>query len=228
MLVEIGGSSCYVAQPPAPPKAGLLLLPTYAGTDHFACDYAERFAEHDFVTVVWNPYVGTNGPLSSDVARERIEKLKDAACIEHLAACHDYLQHEFGVSEIGTIGFCLGGRFALLLASRDPRIAACVAVYPSLFTPKPEFNDEDALELASGIDVPVQLIVPGQDKVTAPEVYRALSTSLNARRATTTIVTYPEAGHGFMHHPGPANEAATDSARPQIDAFLNAHLGAPG
>ena len=33
------------------------------------------------------------------------------------------------------MGFCLGGRYAVLLAGKDKRLAACVPYYPSIRVP---------------------------------------------------------------------------------------------
>ena len=223
-LVDIGGASCFLSRPAGTVKAGLLLLPTYTGNDRFARDYADRLAELGFATLAWNPYLGTSDALPAEEARERVATLKDGACLEHLSICAGYLQDELRVPTIGTIGFCFGGRFSLLLAARDRRIAACVAVYPSIFSPKAAYHDEDAVAMAPTISAPVLLIAAGQDKVMTAEVRGPLSLALNDRSTPTAIVFFPEADHGFMHRPSPANDMATRLARPQINAFLEAHL----
>ena len=217
--VEIGGATSYLARPRRTAKAGLVLVPTVAGLDRAAREYADRFAEHGIATLAWNQYAGTAEAPPSEEARARSAKLTDPECLAQLSTCVDTLHGEVAAAPVGAIGFCFGGRMVLLMAAADPRVQACVAVYPSV-------RDEAPVARAAEIRCPVQLIYPGQDHVTARSIFDALSTALYARTAPTTVLVYPEAGHGFMHRPNPANDAATRAAWPQIDGFLTAHLGA--
>ncbi len=83
----------------------------------------------------------------------------------------------------------------------------------------------DALALAADVACPVQMLRPGNDHVSSPETYEVLTRALLSRRQPTSILTYPEAEHGFMHRPTPeANVAATKLASPQVVAFLSACL----
>jgi dienelactone hydrolase len=83
----------------------------------------------------------------------------------------------------------------------------------------------DALALAANIACPVHMLRPGNDHVSSPETYEALTRALLSCRQPTTIQTYPEAEHGFMHRPAlEANVAATKLASPQLIAFLGACL----
>jgi len=68
------------------------------------------------------------------------------------------------------------------------------------------------------------LIYPGLDHVTPRPVFEALQAMLQGRAVETSIIHYPDAEHGFMHTPSPANDAATRSATPQIYGFFDAHL----
>jgi carboxymethylenebutenolidase len=223
-LAAVGGATSYLARPIATAKAGLVLIPTVAGVDDFARAYTDGLADLGYATLAWNPYPGTRETLPTEEARERVAALNDRDCLDHLTTCIDYLRATCGVTNVGTVGFCFGGRFVLLLAAHDRRISAASAVYPSLPSPRFPYHAEDPVARASEIACPLQLVYPGRDHVTSRETFGALVTQLERRTAPTTVVEFPEAGHGFMHRPSPENDAATRASRPQIAGFLDAFL----
>ena len=129
------------------------------------------------------------------------------------------------LSSVGVVGFCLGGRYALMAAAREPRIKACASAYPSIEVPRLANQEEDAVALAADIRCPVHVVQPGHDHVATVETYAALKQNLLERAAPTIWQYYPDAEHGFMHRKEPAaNPAATAIASPQLVAFLQACL----
>jgi dienelactone hydrolase len=121
----------------------------------------------------------------------------------------------------------MGGRFSLLLCARDPSLKACAAVYPSLYEPRLPNQDEDAVAHAAEIGCPVALIYPGRDHVTHADTLQRLQSNLLKRNAPTTVQYFPEARHGFLHHQGDVNVAASRHSWPQIVGFLDGALAAP-
>jgi carboxymethylenebutenolidase len=223
-VIEIAGAKHYVARASVATTAGVLLLPTVAGIDDFACGYAESLAETGLTTLVWNPYpeVAMGSPL--DDVRPLSTKLNDAATAQTLSGCVDTLERELGVKTVATIGFCMGGRYVLVFAARERRLRAAVAVYPSVRAQRAQHQDVEPAIAAAAIACPVQMLYPGRDHVTPRAVFETLQAALQSRSVETSIQLYPDAEHGFFHHEGAANAAAARSARPQIEAFLKAHL----
>jgi carboxymethylenebutenolidase len=215
----------YLAQPAASTHAGVLILPTIFGVNEFARGFADTLADSGLVAAVWDLNSGL--PLTTDYQEciKRARTLTDESASRMIGQWIDKLRADHAVSAVGVVGFCIGGRFALLQAARDRQIAACAAAYPSIESPRLANQECDAVELASDIGCPVHMLRPGNDHVSSPETYEALTAALLRRRAATTIQTYPEAEHGFMHRPTPAaNVAATKLAAPQLIAFLKACL----
>ena len=163
-------------------------------------------------------------PNSYDAARSRAGELRDGPSLDAMSICIDHLLGELRVDAVGTLGFCLGGRYCLMLAARETRLGACAAVYPSILTPKSKNQDEDAVVRAGEIACPVQLIYPGQDRVMNTETFHRLQETLQRRSGSTMVQLYPGADHAFMHTAGAANEAADRHARPLVRAFLEASL----
>src|SRR5215472_9155105 len=137
----------------------------------------------------------------------------------------DYMMGELALGSVGVLGFCLGGRYALMAAAQDKRAKACAAAYPSIENPRLPNQEQDAVALAADIRCPVHVIQPGHDHVATVETYAALRETLQKRAAPTMWQYYPDAEHGFMHRKEPAaNPAATVIASPQLVAFLKACL----
>ena len=215
----------FLAQPDAPTKAGVVILPTIFGVNAFARGFAETLARSGLAAAVWDHYEGA--PLTTDYeeSKKRAKNLTDAKMHGAVKSWTDYLTSELGLDAVGVIGFCMGGRYALMVPARNKRIKACAAAYPSIEVPRKSNQAEDAIALAAEVTCPVLVMQPGHDHVASPETYAALKAALTKRSAPTIWHYYPDAEHGFMHRPEPAaNPAATRIASPQIVAFLQACL----
>ncbi len=213
----------YVAEPEQGARNGVLILPTIFGVNDFARSYADTLANAGLSAAVWD--INSGLPLTTDYQEciKRARTLTDASVSVMVTQWLDAMLGEFGLASVAVLGFCIGGRFALLQAAQDQRLRACTAAYPSIENPRLANQEKDALSLAAAIACPVQMLRPGNDHVTNPDTYDALTRTLLARRAPTTLQLFPEAEHGFMHRKTPdANLAATRLASPQIVAFLSA------
>lgn len=220
--IRIAGVSHYLARAATRTTAGVLLLPHVTGVDHFVQEFADELAARGLTTLAWNPYPDL--PMGAEFT-DRPPRPKDEATLTTLAGCVDTMQGELGLSEIATIGFCMGGRFVILFGAREKRLRCGVACYPSIPMQRNAGQDLDPIPAAPAIACPLMVVYPGQDRVTPRPVFGALQALLQGRSAETAILYYPEAEHGFMHTPSPVNDAATKTARPQIYAFLETHLG---
>jgi len=221
--ITLDGASGHLAEAKKP-RGGVLLLPTIYGLNRFAKDFCASLAERGLTTLAWDPYSGEALPTSRDEALARASELRDGPSFDAMSISIDFLMGELRLDKVATIGFCLGGRYCLLLAARETRIEACVAVYPSIEAPRRSNQDEDAVIRAGEIPCPVQLLMPGHDTVTSAETYFRLKTALERRAADTAVHIYPAASHGFMHTPSAPNDEAAKHARPLVAAFLEAYL----
>jgi carboxymethylenebutenolidase len=219
--IEIDGVRHLLVRPAKPTGLGVLLLPHNTGVDAFTQGIAEEVAARGFMTLAWNPYPSV--PLG-EAFTDRPPRPNDEASLKAHARCLDVMASELGVTAFATLGFCMGGRFVLLFASRERRLRAAVACYPSLPPKLAPGQDLETVPVAGAIACPVLLAYPGQDTVTARPTFEALQAQLYSREAETSILFYPHAGHGFMHTHNPANDAATRTAKPQVYAFLDTYL----
>lgn len=225
--INLAGLHGYVAQPERPTGCGVLLLPTIFGIDPFVRDIAESLAAVGLTTLIWDPYSGQPPLGTVPEASARAKTLEDEASLGRMSDCVGYMLGELHLKAIGTLGFCLGGRFGLLLCARDRRFGACLTYYPSIRVPRPPNQHQDAVALSAEINCPVQLVYPGQDHVIERETFLQLQATLQKRRAPTIVQLYPEASHSFMtldRSPGEVDKVAARLSWPQAIAFLSACL----
>jgi len=215
----------FLAQPDLPTKSGVVILPTIFGVNAFVRGYAETLARAGLAAAVWDPYEGL--PLITDYeeSKTRSRKLSDSGMQANVKKWVDYMENDLALTSIGVLGFCLGGRYALIAAAQEKRMKACAAAYPSIENPRLANQQHDAVALAADIACPVHVLQPGHDHVATVQTYAALSETLHKRTAPTIWQYYPDAEHGFMHRKEPAaNPAATALASPQLVAFLKGCL----
>ncbi len=215
----------YVAEPEVPAGGGVLILPTIYGVNEFARGYADQLAAAGLTAGVWD--INSGLPLTTDYQEciKRARTLSDAGVAAMAARWLDMMRSDLRLASIAVLGFCIGGRFALLQAASDKALRACAVAYPSIESPRLPNQEMDALALAPDIACPVHVLQPGHDHVCSPETYEVLMRALFARSAPTSLQKYPEAEHGFMHRKTPeTNVAAATLASPQIIAFLKACL----
>jgi carboxymethylenebutenolidase len=223
--VNQSGLHGFLAQPDTPAKAGVVMLPTIFGINAFMRGYADTLARAGIVAAACDQYGGL--PLTTDYeeSKRRMRAVTDAKMHGTSKAWIDYMQDELKLSSIGVIGFCIGGRYALMVAARDQRIKACAAAYPSIESPRLANQEDDALANTADIRCPVLVLQPGHDHVANPQTYATLKETLTRRAAPTVWHYYPDAEHGFMHRDAPpANPATNAIASPQVVGFLQGCL----
>ncbi|NKR30797.1 dienelactone hydrolase [Rhodococcus hoagii] len=227
--VAVGDLTAYLAQPEGGSDTVMLLLPMINGIDAQVREYADDVAVSGVTALVWDPW---HGPSLDDTAKERLfelmGELDDEACLAEMGALLDYARGELGARRVGVIGWCLGGRFALLLGARDADLANVVAYHPSIWDPAAANHDLDAIALAPTIAAPVMVLHAGADTILSTGSFQALQAALQSRESGATIVhAYPGAAHGFSaraRHDDPVNKAAWEISWPQALAFVKATL----
>jgi carboxymethylenebutenolidase len=120
--------------------------------------------------------------------------------------------------DLGVVGWCMGGRYALALATEDPQLAAVVAYYGA---PPTE------AEAIARIKAPVLGNFGGEDKGPSPEQVKAFEEAMKKAGKTADIKIYPGAGHAFANENNPwkgYREEAAKDAWARTLAFFGKHL----
>ncbi|SFJ84544.1 dienelactone hydrolase family protein [Amycolatopsis sacchari] len=219
--VTVGGLRAYLARPAGGSPHGMLLLPMITGIGQQIRDWADEFARRGLTALTWDPWHGVSSDdTPAEELHERMTRLDDETCLDEQRRLLDHLLGELGCTRAGVIGWCLGGRFALILGGRDDRLANVVAYHPTVpGTPAPN-HTVDAVEHTARIKAPVMMLYPGQDELVPHESFQRLQTALQSRETGPSIVhVYPQAGHGFSNrqwHGDPANAEAFALSWPQV------------
>jgi carboxymethylenebutenolidase len=219
-----------LALPSSPtPRPAVLVIHEIFGLNDDIRRITGRFADLGYVALAPDLY-DAGGPKPFCVAQTVLAGLRgDGRPFADLDAARSFLatRPEVDAARIGIVGFCMGGGFALLYATRAP-LKVSGAFYGDV--PK----SADGLR---GI-CPVLGGYGGRDRIFAPQGER-LERLLTELGVPHDVKTYPQAGHSYMsHHDGvmavlggigpmragfdPAAEA--DSWR-RIELFYREHLG---
>lgn len=229
-LITVGELNAYLSRPSGGSTRAMLLLPMITGIGTQLRAYADDIAATGVTALAWDPW---HGPTGDDHSREQLTELladlNDAKALAEQRVLLDHLFGELGQEKVGVIGWCLGGRYAFVLAGQQgDRLANCVAYHPTVPARPTANQPQDAVALASKITCPVSMIYPGADHLVPVETFTALQTALHSRDGAPSIVAvYPGAGHGFMEahrQDNPINRAATALSWPQTLTFINATL----
>ncbi len=223
--LENSGLRAKLARPSQPSRAGVLVLPHWPGVDEFTEEICERLADEGFAALAWDPFSAYDPGISPE-ERRRLTRgvITDEDARREQMHWVGYMRQELGLTHVAGIGFCMGGRQALLLGVTDRRPSCVAAFYPTIRLPVPE-GALDSIAAAPEILCPVQIHYPGKDEVTTNETFAALRSGLEQRPGLPTFAHhYPEADHGFMNHErtGSGNESARVLSWPLAIAFLNA------
>lgn len=210
----------------ANPRAGVLVLPTVTGVDGPMRAQARALAEAGFTALVWDQYPGEAPPVDVRSAMPRAAKLHDGL-VDAMSDCVSHMLGPMRLPAVAVLGFCLGGRYAVLLAAADRRIKGCVPYYPSIRLPNKPNETLDAVALAADIACPVHLVHGGADEVFTQAAFVRVRDALERRPAATFVQVHPGAVHSFMRpdlQSVPANATATRLSWPPVMAFLDACL----
>jgi carboxymethylenebutenolidase len=181
--------------PQAPgPYPGVLVLHESFGLNDDIRRIASRFAEEGYAALA--PNLFSHGSrivcltrVMSDVARGVIDRE-----ISDVLAARDALaaRTDVDAERIAVAGFCLGGGFALIAATK-PGFRAAAVNYGDVPKSRAKLN---------GV-CPVVGSFGGRDKLFGRNMAQRLEEHLDALGVSHDVLTYDEAGHSFFsHHDG--------------------------
>ena len=211
--------SAYLAIPDsAGPHPALVVIQEWWGLNDWIKEQARKFAEQGYIALAPDLY---RGKVADDpnLAHELMRGLPQDRAVRDLKAAFDYLASRPDVrhDKIGSVGWCMGGGFSLLLAVNEPGLAACVVNYGSMPTDKEEIER---------IQAPVLGNFGADDRGIPPSAVEEFEGTMKAAHKSIDVKEYDGAGHAFEN---PNNklgyrEAAANDAWARTIAFLNRNL----
>lgn len=224
VTVRVGEQDAYLARVG---RAGMLLLPMITGIGEQVRAWADELAGEGITALVWDPFKGrSTDNATRDELSALLGEMNDDTVLAEQAELLDYLTGELGCTKVGVMGWCLGGRLALLLGARDRRLVNVISFHPTVPSQLAPQHTYDAIAEAGAITAPVLVSYPSADALVSNADFEALEASLQSRPTGATFTQYfPGAEHGFTdrsRQEKPVNADAYRLAWPQALAFIRA------
>jgi len=212
----------------AGPYPALLVMQHQGGVDEFIRQITERLANDGYIAAAPDLY-HRDGPDCTDDIATRRSRLSDRRIIKDLAAAFEYLQTHSAVANhrIGVIGFCMGGRLALLGAATNPAFKAAVAFYPGNSFRAWGRDMPAPFERIADIRCPVQGHFGADDTNPSPEDMAKIDAEMTKWHRPHEFHSYANAGHAFLDRTKDTyRRHADESSWSKTLEFLSCHLGA--
>lgn len=207
----------YEARPEGHPKAaGVIVIHEVTGLIDYIKEVARNLAANGFLGLAVDLYEGKTAssleegtPLQAKVTREVFQ--------DKIGAAIDYLKsREYCSGQVGVMGFCMGGGFALWAACLFPELRACSVFYGMI----------QNLDLLKGLKAPVLGNFGAEDKKITTWAGEQLKPEMERLGKSLDMKIYPGAPHGFHNHTRTERyraEAAEDAFQRTL-AFLGKSL----
>jgi carboxymethylenebutenolidase len=217
--------SLHVADPGGPPRACVIILHEIFGVNAAMQAEAERWKTAGYLTLVPDLFHRLEPGISLNYTPEEREKavalwqaLDTDGAIADILATVDYVRHSPRCNgRVALMGFCLGGKLAVL-AANAVRLDAVVSFYPVQL--------QHHVDAVRAIVCPTQVHLGDADTHVPADTLQLLKTEFGAK-PLAEFELYPGAGHAFYNEFrlfGYAPDAARQAQEKTAD-FLRRQLG---
>ena len=215
------------------PRPGVVIVHDVWGLYDQYHAVAERLARAGFVALALDLYARGEKPGSpADMpgVMKFLHQLPDRRVLADIQSAIDFLsaRPEVAGRKVGITGFCMGGKYAFLAASRCRGLSAAVPWYGMLHAASlDDANPEHALDAIGDLRCPLLAFFGAEDVLIPLRDVEALSARANADALPVETVIYTGAGHAFANDSRPESyraEAAEDAWGRAL-AFLSRELG---
>jgi carboxymethylenebutenolidase len=215
--------------------AAMIVIHEAGGLNDHIRDVGNRFANIGYVALAVDLYTREGGPPPMDDVQammKRLFSIPDARVLGDLEGAADFLRGRDDVTgRVGCIGFCMGGRYALLFACSSDRPNAAVDCWGGFIdkaTPDERSTPErpvPPLELADKLKCPLLAAIGAEDQNPSPEMGAQLLERARRSGNEVKVDVYEGAGHAFFadYRPTYRPEAAAKLWQ-EIVPFCKRHL----
>lgn len=220
---EMGG---YLALPAVTPAPAILVIQEIFGVNQVMRDLCDGYAAAGYVAacpdIFWRIEPGIQITDKTEAEWQRAFELfgkfdVDKGVEDLKAALATLRQHPAGTGKVGSVGYCLGGKLAYLMATRSD--ADCNVSYYGV-----QINE--LLDEADSIAKPLVMHVAAKDQFVPPEAQAAMRAGL-AERPEVDFYLYEGCDHAFARVGGQHYDAAAAVlANERTMAAFEQHLGA--
>jgi carboxymethylenebutenolidase len=220
---SIGGMTVFSASPAATPKAAIIVIPEIFGVNAGIRQKCAKLADQGYLAVA--PDIFWRFAPGVELDPDLPEQLNEAFGYFQQYDANDGVKdieavikslHAQGISKVGAVGYCLGGRLAYMAACRTD-ISASVGYYGVMI--------DQMIDESHAIAHPLMLHIPTADHFVGPEAQAAIHAGLDGH-PKATLHDYDGLDHGFAAEMGNRrDEAGAQLADSRTAAFFAEHLG---
>ncbi len=208
------GGTCegYLADGGGP---GVMVIQEWWGLVPHIRDVADKFAAEGFTALAPDLYHGQSSS-EPDEAGKLMMGLELAHAAKDLSGGVDMLRERTGRSDIGVVGYCMGGGLALVLACQRPDAVAAVAPYYGVIpwpTAQPSWSDLRARVVGEYAEL---------DDFAGPDAVRSLESQLRGLGKDATLHIHARCQHAFFNDSRPEvfdEDAAAIAFARTVDLF---------
>jgi carboxymethylenebutenolidase len=213
---------------------GIVILHDIFGVSDHARDVARRFANVGFAVLVPDCFarIGIGTDETIDKIRVRAGQLEDRLTIRDIEGADALLRSlPFCNGKAGTVGFCMGGRTALLLACSSDKIDATIDCWGGSVTPDTgttPLHPVPVSDMIRSIKRPVYAVFGADDENPSQAHAAQLRERFQqeGKLGLVTMETFANAGHAFFAdgRPDRYREKAAFELWPKMVSFFKTHL----
>jgi carboxymethylenebutenolidase len=225
----------YLARPDVEgPRGGVVVIHHMPGWDRATKEITRRFAELDYDATCPNLYYREAPGAAPDDAAATVRAaggVPDERLVGDVAGAAVFLRGLDGSNgKVGVIGYCSGGRQAVLAACHL-EVDAAVDCYGAFVTGTPPAGRPvpvtNLVDLLPDLQAPLLGLFGAEDKTPSPAHVAELEEILTRLGKPHELHSYDDAGHGFFSVDRPSYRvAAANDGWQRIAAFFAEHLGA--
>jgi carboxymethylenebutenolidase len=219
-----GSFMAYLAEPTSGKGAGILVIQEIFGVNQVMREICENLAAQGYFALCpdlfWRQEAGVNITDKSQAEWDKAFKLFNGfdldKGIDDLKASLAVLRKLPGCTgKAGTVGYCLGGRLAYLMACRSD-VDAAVGYYGVALT--------DHLSEIGNIRKPLMMHMANKDKFVPKEAQDQIRAAFQ-KQPLITLHEYPDCDHAFARVGGEHfDKNAADLANQRTAEFFGKHL----
>ena len=228
-----GDMPAYVATPEGDARGGIVVVQEAFGVTPHIQSICRRLSDAGYAAIAPALFHRVGSPVLDygdfEAVRPAMTSLTAGGIETDLDAAFADLKHRgFDGTDVGIVGFCMGGTVALF-AGTQWRLGAAVTFYGGGVT-QGRFGFPSLVDVAPDLESPWLGLYGDLDQGISVDEVEALRRVTDAATVATEIVRYPEAGHGFNCEDRPEayhEPSATDAWRRTL-AWFATHVRQSG
>jgi carboxymethylenebutenolidase len=189
----------YLARPKRPGSfPPVIVIAGNTITEEYIPNTCAALAVDGFVGLAPNIFHGVPGSAPLEERKKSLAQHVEADALQDIQVGMDYLRTQEFVQAggMGVVGFCYGGKLAMMLGARSRAIDAVVAYHPGPTT---------AADVARLV-APTLIHIGTTDRHVSVDAVREIERILKQQGAPVTVHVYEGADHGFLAYTRPYYE----------------------